>query len=369
MGRSYPASSFRVPISMKSMRDNRRWLGIVLLIVASSAAAPAAESPRARPSRLAGRVPLAVVQTQGSEAAPRDAELRETARRGIAALMNGDPDGAIEIFQQIQKADPQSPLGYLFEADATWWTIYLTTGNLVDPDVFDVARSSTSPYDSHFEDMVNAAIRKANARVHAHQDEARNYLYEGMAYGLKGRFYGLRDNDLPTARAGKKMRALLLTALKMDPSLEDAYLGLGIYNYFVDTLPTIVKMLKFLIGLPAGGRELGLEQLRRATDKGDLVRDEAKFYLAKDFSRRSEAEFDESLELFQQLAHAYPDNMLWTLLSGSLEIRLGRAEQGEDLYREALAKTARTKSEVGQALHREARKALLRRHPNDRFGD
>jgi len=369
MGRSYPASSFRVPISMESMRDNRRWLGIVLLIVASSAAAPAAESPRARPSRLAGRVPLAVAQTQGSEAAPRDAELRETARRGIAALMNGDPDGAIEIFQQIQKADPQSPLGYLFEADATWWTIYLTTGNLVDPDVFDVARSSTSPYDSHFEDMVNAAIRKANARVHAHQDEARNYLYEGMAYGLKGRFYGLRDNDLPTARAGKKMRALLLTALKMDPSLEDAYLGLGIYNYFVDTLPTIVKMLKFLIGLPAGGRELGLEQLRRATDKGDLVRDEAKFYLAKDFSRRSEAEFDESLELFQQLAHAYPDNMLWTLLSGSLEIRLGRAEQGEDLYREALAKTARTKSEVGQALHREARKALLRRHPNDRFGD
>ncbi|PYV25983.1 MAG: hypothetical protein DMG27_08235 [Acidobacteria bacterium] len=369
MGRSYPASSFRVPISMKSMRDNRRWLGIVLLIVASSAAAPAAESPRARPSRLAGRVPLAVAQTQGPEAAPRDAELRETARRGIAALMNGDPEGAIEIFQQIQKADPQSPLGYLFEADATWWTIYLTTGNLVDPDVFDVARSSTSPYDSHFEDMVNAAIRKANARVHAHQDEARNYLYEGMAYGLKGRFYGLRDNDLPTARAGKKMRALLLTALKMDPSLEDAYLGLGIYNYFVDTLPTIVKMLKFLIGLPAGGRELGLEQLRRATDKGDLVRDEAKFYLAKDFSRRSEAEFDESLELFQQLAHAYPDNMLWTLLSGSLEIRLGRAEQGEDLYREALAKTARTKSEVGQALHREARKALLRRHPNDRFGD
>src|SRR5437764_6095017 len=166
MGCSYPASSFRVPISMKSMRDNRRWLGIVLLIVASSAAAPAAESPRARPSRLAGRVPLAVAQTQGSEAAPRDAELRETARRGIAALMNGDPDGAIEIFQQIQKADPQSPLGYLFEADATWWKIYLTTGDLVDPDVFDVARSSTSPYDSHFEDMVKVAIRKVAARLH-----------------------------------------------------------------------------------------------------------------------------------------------------------------------------------------------------------
>ena len=171
-----------------------------------------------RPSKT-WRVPLAVAQAQGPKAAPSDAELRETARRGIAVLMNGDPDGAIEVFQQIQKADPQSPLGYLFEADATWWKIYLTTGDLVDPDVFDVARSSTSPYDAHFEDAVNAAIRKANTRVHARQDGARNYLYEGMAYGLKVRFYGLRDNDLPTARAGKKMRALLLTALKMDPTL------------------------------------------------------------------------------------------------------------------------------------------------------
>ena len=364
MARSYPASSFRVAISVKSMKDNRRWLGILLLMVAS----PAAESLGVRPSPSARRVPLAVAQARGPEAVPSDAELRATTRRGIAVLMDGDPDVAIEIFRQIQKADPQSPLGYLFEADATWWTIYLTTGNLVDPDVFDVARSSTSPYDSHFEDMVNAAIRKANARVHAHQDEARNYLYEGMAYGLKGRFYGLRDNDLPTARAGKKMRALLLTALKMDPSLEDAYLGLGIYNYFVDTLPTIVKMLKFLIGLPGGDHELGLEQLRRAADKGDLVREEATFYLAKDFSRSSEAEFGKSLELFQQLAREYPDNMLWTLLVGSLEIRLGHT-QGEDLYREAFAKTKGMQSEAGQALHREARKALVRRHPDERFED
>jgi tetratricopeptide (TPR) repeat protein len=354
---------------MKFMKDNRRWLGIVLLIAAPSAAARAAESLGARPSPSARRVPLAVAQAQGAEAAPSDAELRETARRGMGVLMNGDPDGAIEIFQQIQKADPQSPLGFLLEADATWWKIYLTTGDLVDPDVFDVARSSTSPYDSDFEDMVNAAIRKANARVHAHQDEARSYLYEGMAYGLKGRFYGLRDNDLPTARAGKKMRALLLTALKMDPGLEDAYLGLGIYNYFVDTLPTIVKMLKFLIGLPPGDRELGLEQLRQATDKGDLVRDEAKFYLAKDLSRRSEAEFDESLELFRQLAREYLDNMLWTLLAGSLRIRLGHAQQGEDMYREAFTKTKGMQSEVGQALHREARKALVRRHPNERIED
>src|SRR5207247_10515047 len=110
MARSYPASSFRVAISVKSMKDNRRWLGILLLMVAS----PAAESLGARPSPSARRVPLAVAQARGPEAAPNDAELRATTRRGIARLMDGNPNGATETSRQLQKPDPQSPPGNLF---------------------------------------------------------------------------------------------------------------------------------------------------------------------------------------------------------------------------------------------------------------
>lgn len=298
---------------------------------------------------------------------PNDNQEREHARRGIDLLMNGDPDAAIEVFRQIQKNDPESPLGYLFEADATWWKIYFTSANLIDPDVFDVVYSETSPYDSHFQDLVKVAIRKSEAGIRAHRAVARNYLYEGLAYALRARFAGLRDNDLPTARAGKKMRTLLLTALKLDPSLVDAYLGVGIYNYFVDTLPTLIKMLKFLIALPGGDRELGLRQLQQAAEKGELARGEAKFYLAKDFSRRNEQQYARSLELFQELAHEYPHNLLWTLLAGSLETRLGQTQQGEALYGEVLSKTTGLESEVGQALNREARKALQRLHPNEKL--
>ena len=303
------------------------------------------------------------------EPAPASSSAQDLAiaRRGIKQLMDGDSDAAIQTFQSIQRSDPESSLGYLFEADAIWWKIYLTTGDLVDPDVFDVVRTSTSPYDARLEELDDLAIRKAAARRQAHQDEARNTVNEGMAYGLRARFYGLRDSDLPTARAGKRMRALLLKGVALDPSLTDAYLGLGIYNYFVDTLPTIVKLLKFLIALPGGDRELGLQQLRQAAEKGDLVRDEAKFYLAKDFSRGNERQFARSLELFQQLGHDYPDNMLWTLVEGSLEIRLGHIEQGEALYRQAYQKTAGMKSDTGQALHAAARTALARRHPDEKF--
>jgi tetratricopeptide (TPR) repeat protein len=206
-------------------------------------------------------------------------------------------------------------------------------------------------------------IRRAEAGVKANQDVARNLLYEGMAYGLLARFYGLRDNDLPTARAGKKMRSILLQALSLDPNLTDAYLGLGIYNYFVDTLPTIVKMLRFLIGLPGGSRETGLEQLQSVASKGDLASGEAQFYLAKDFSRNSERQYEKSLSLFQELASKYPSNMLWQLVVGSLQIRLGHVEQGEGLYREVLARSAQTDTEVAKAIHAQAQQALSRRHP------
>ena len=304
-------------------------------------------------------IPTAAAQ---SISAPSDAELLSSSREGMRRLMNGDIDGALQRFQEVQRRSPDSPLGYLFQADAYWWKIYLTTGNLIDPDVFDVVSKTTSPYDPVFQGLVQQAISKADVRVRARENTARNLLSEGMSYGLLARFYGLRDSDLPTARAGKKMRALLLQALKLDPSLTDAYLGVGIYNYFVDTLPTIVKMLKFLIGLPGGSRELGLRQLETAARQADLTRGEAKFYLAKDFSRGNERQYAKSLALFQELAAEYPENQLWRLVEGSLLIRLGRTQEGEALYRQVGADTASLHTDVGESIHAQAEQALARRH-------
>lgn len=312
----------------------------------------------------------AVARPQTAPAAPSqapptgpssdDVQLLPLARQGMHQFLNGNPDGAIRIFQDMRRKDPKSPLGYLFEADATWWKIYLTIGNLVDPDVFDVVSKTSSPYDEPFQSLARETIRLADARVRAQQGVARNLLYEGMAYGLLGRFYGLRDNDLPTARAGKKMRNLLLKTLQLDPNLTDAYLGIGTYNYFVAALPGIVKMLKFLIGLPGGNRQAGLEQLELAARKGDLVRGEAEFYLAKDFSRGDERQYDKSLFWFQELAREYPGNALWKLMEGSLQMRLGHRQAGEALYREAVQMTAALNTDVGRALHDQAQRALGR---------
>ena len=293
--------------------------------------------------------------------APRqDSEEREYARRGIDLLMDGDLEAAIQVFHEVQQKDSKSPLGYLLEAQAIWWKIYLTTADLLDPDVFDVARQDVSPLDSHFSDLTNVAIKLSEARIRAQQDVARNILYEGMAYGLGARLSGLRGKDLSTTRAGKKMRALLLSALKLDPQLNDAYLGLGTYNYFIDTLPPAIKFLRILGDVPGGNRELGFQQIQRASEKGDLVRAEAKFFLAKNYSRETEKKYKQSLELFQGLARDYPHNPLWILLSADMQLHLGNAPAGDALLGEVIKNTKGKNSEMDQAVSRTAEKALAR---------
>jgi hypothetical protein len=292
-----------------------------------------------------------------------------TARRGLDALMNGEPDAAIQIFHSVQESDPDSPLGDLLVADALWWKIYFATGNLINPDVFDVVNTNSTQYDAQFDSLVSSVIRKAQARIAARRDVARNELYVGMAYALQARLVGMRGDDLATARAGKKMRSALLDAISRDPGLNDAYLGVGIYNYFVDTLPAIVKVIRWLIGLPGGDRERGLEQIERTATRGDLARGEAQFYLAKDFSRPYEHQYLKSLELFRELAREYPSNGLWKILTGSLEIRVGKTAEGEALYRQVLKETAGDKSEAGRAFHRAAKQALLEQHPGEKIPD
>jgi hypothetical protein len=276
-------------------------------------------------------------------------------------LMDGDIDGAIQVFRQIEQADPESPLGYVLEADSNWWKIYLTEGNLTDPDVFEAFSEAVTPYDADFQRLNNLAIQKAEAQIHDPRGEARAYLYQGLAYALEARLEALRDHALATARAAKQMRKLSLAALKLDPTLYDANLGVGIYNYFEATLPTYVKMLRFLIHLPGGSRELGLHQLQTATEKGEITKGEAQFHLAKNFSRNNEQQYARSLEIFQAMVREYPDNPLWKLLMGGVEIRMGQTQEGEALYREVVKETEYPKSEVWKPLHEQAQKALDRR--------
>ena len=67
---------------------------------------------------------------------PNDADDRHAAVPGVTMMMDGDLDGAVKVFQQIEQKDPDSPVGCVLEADANKMvpgTISLSTPRLCVP--------------------------------------------------------------------------------------------------------------------------------------------------------------------------------------------------------------------------------------------
>ena len=69
----------------------------------------------------------------------------------------------------------------------------------------------------------------------------------------------LREERLAAARDGKRIKDALERALTLDPDLDDAYFGIGLYRYYADVAPAVAKILRFLLLLPGGNREEGLD--------------------------------------------------------------------------------------------------------------
>ncbi len=185
---------------------------------------------------------------------------------------------------------------------------------------------------------LNLAI-KANVLADAllkQHETGEMHLYAAMGDSLQARLYGLRGENRATARVAVRAREHFQRALALDPSLADAYLGLGLYNYYVDTLSTIARILRFVMGIPGGSKEEGIHQLHLAMLYGQLTPAVARFYLAinlHNFDQR----YEEALQVMRPLVEQYPQNPLFQLALGDLYAKLGRKTLALEAYHAAAA--------------------------------
>ena len=260
-------------------------------------------------------------------------DLPAAATQGLDTLYGGKPQEAITAFRTLETEHPADPLGYLLEADARWWQIYCEAcqikWNMLDawpvpPPV---------PADQSYFALTDKVIQLAEAGISQH-DSAQMELYAGMGWLLRARLLALRDERRPTARAGVNARARLMRCLELDPDMADAYTGLGIYNYYVDTLSGIAKVLRFLMGIPGGEKREGLRQLRAAASQGSLTRVEATFYLAKNL-RIYEHDYSGAVNLMAGLVAEYPRNPVFHLLLGDFARELHQTDVAAANFRAA----------------------------------
>ncbi|MGA2430867.1 MAG: hypothetical protein ABSH13_20390 [Candidatus Acidiferrum sp.] len=259
-------------------------------------------------------------------------DLSPAASRVIDEIYSGDLAAAVEGAHRLQQDQPNHPLGYLLEGEAMWWKVWCTSAEFRYGMSYPRHRAKLAT-DQHYLDLAVKATSLAEAQLALH-DSAEMQFYAGMGDALQARMYGLRAETRNAARAGVHARERLLRAVALDPELADAYLGLGLYNYYADTLSAVARVLRFFMGIPGGTKQEGIEQLQSAIAEGVLTPPEARFYLAI-LLHNYDQKYEQALQIAGPLADKYPSNPLFQLIRGDLYAKLGRRELAAESYRAA----------------------------------
>lgn len=181
----------------------------------------------------------------------------------------------------------------LLDLVSLWWQIQL------DPD----NRSRDMTFRTRAESIVEA-MESWSARE---PKRAEAWFYLGGAYGARAQWRVLRGERVAAARDGKRIKEALEQALMLDPGLQDAWFGIGLYHYYADVAPAAARLLRFLLLLPGGDKVAGMQEMTRARTGGQLLRDEADYQLHL-IDLWYEKQPKRALELVRGLRDRHPRN-------------------------------------------------------------
>jgi hypothetical protein len=279
---------------------------------------------------------MVIAVTSGAARAAETA-LPPQAVHALDEIYGGNPDAGIATARALEEAEPQNPLGYTIEAEGMWWNIYCESCE-IKWGMVDAWNGGKGAAGDAYLALAGKVIKLAKERL-AKSDTAEMHLYAGIGWALEARLFGLRGDHRKTAHAGVQARAECLRALRLDPGMADAEVGLGLYNYYVDTLSPMLKVLRFFMGIPGGNKQEGFRQLQDGIARGALLPVDARFYLAKDL-RTYDHQYEKALTLAQPLAERFPRNPIFLLLVGNLNAELGRNRVARSYFGAALKSPA-----------------------------
>jgi hypothetical protein len=198
----------------------------------------------------------------------------------------------------LRNTCPPAPEGACraLEVVSLWWQIAL------DP--------QSRALDRRFTRLAAEAIDANEAWTRREPARADAWFYLAGAYAPRVQWRVLRGERVGAARDGNRIRQALERALALDPTLNDAYFGIGLYHYYADVAPVGAKLLRWLLALPGGDRAQGLREMLQARDRGELARGEANYQLHFIYVWY-EKKPAEAIALLEQLDARHPHNPLF----------------------------------------------------------
>lgn len=263
----------------------------------------------------------------------------ETLRvEGNASVYNLEYQKAREQFLKMTKIAPDHPAGYVYLANNLWLetlsasrrlnTSVYTSGSFYSQDKDEDA--SDPKRDREFNNLIRQAIAVAKARTAKNPQDAEALYYEASAVGLRAGYNVTVKRSFRRA-IGDANESIQIhkKVLKADANHVDSYLSIGLYEYVIDTLPFVWRTLARLAGL-SGSRKRGLEHLEMVVQRGKYAADDARVILIGLYSRERQPE--KALEMISHLAGKYQQNYLFGVERAGLLYKMGRAEEGAQVY-------------------------------------
>ncbi len=239
-----------------------------------------------------------------------DSTVDARVQRGIDYIYNIEFEKADREFAEVIRLAPDHPAGYFFQAMTEWWRI--------------LSNFDDESHDKHFYEMLDHVVDICEKRLENNENDVTALFFKGGAVGFRGRLRANRGAWLAAANDGLVALPAVRKAFKLEPANYDVLLGMGIYNYYADVVPSEYPIVKpLMIFLPSGDKKKGLEQLERAAQKARYAKTEAMYFLVQTCYFTYEKQFVRALELARELHERYPRNPLFHRMVGRCYVSMG----------------------------------------------
>ncbi|MEK7477524.1 MAG: hypothetical protein AAB152_18035 [Candidatus Coatesbacteria bacterium] len=200
-------------------------------------------------------------------AAAMSPDIERAAEKGARELYDLDFDRARETFVRLRTDHPDHPAGPTLLATALWWQARYWY------------RTPSDDESAVLTGYLEEAIRLSRGLAGRPGMACEGQFFLGGALGVKAHWQMLRGKWAAAAMGARESILVLRPLVSCSPFGEEAYFGLGLYEYAASQLPWTLRWLsRFIVG--RSNREEALGMLERAATRSQWMRTDAQGTLA-----------------------------------------------------------------------------------------
>jgi hypothetical protein len=283
---------------------------------------------------------FAVFQTSNAQWIINDNISDSITVKGVNYIYNLEFESAETEFKELIKREPEEPAGYFFYAMVDWWRIMLDYDN--------------ESYDDGFKTKLQKVIDICDMRLEKNEFDVVALFFKCGSIGFRGRLFSHRDSWLKAADDGRLAYPVLMKAYKIAPNNYDILLGIGIYDYFAEVIPSQYPILKpIMLFFPKGNKQRGIDELKIAAEKAHYANVESAYFLLQVYLNYENNPYP-ALDIALRLYNKYPDNSVFHRYLGRTYVKLGKWVDVERTFTEVMNRYYNKKRGYSTLVAREA---------------